>query len=102
MWKETAVNHKLNENLNPIMKVRSLCALGLDVDQTVKGFDAQMALVDSSLRPQGKTKFCLLAFMDVQKVPAARFAHLAKYWSRPGLSYEHSPYNDGIFDLPGF
>ena len=102
MWRETVVNAKINETLNPIAMVRSLCALGLDVEATVKGFEAQMTVVDPALRPQGRSKQRLASFMDPSKLPATHFSHLSDYWSRPGLSYESCAYNDGIFDLPGF
>ena len=63
-WKDTVVQHKLNERLTPIMQASSLIGQSISVDEIVATFDKQMQIVDPSLRPQGKTKLRLKNFLD--------------------------------------
>ena len=69
MWKETAINHKLNQKLNPIMQVKSIINLGVDPAAAVKNFDKQMSVVDPTLRPQGKAKARLVHFVATETRP---------------------------------
>jgi hypothetical protein len=84
------------------MQVSSLIGTSISIDEIIVSFDKQMTIIDPKLRPQGRTKQRLKSFMDGGRLPSTHYAHLKLYWAQAGISYDHSAYIDGHFDVAGF
>ena len=104
MWKETMINAKVNQRLNPIMMAKSLTALsvkddGKAIENIVKAYDAQVGM-NQSLKLSKQAGSRIKCFMNRNKLPLPTWTFLEAAWSR--TSYEASAYYDKMFDLPAF
>ena len=105
MWKETMINARVHQRLNPIMMAKSLSALavkddGRNIEQIVKQYDMQMGMRDQNMKLSKHATVRIKCFMNRSKLPLQAWTFLELAWSK--TRYEESAFFDKMFDVPAF
>jgi hypothetical protein len=105
MWKETMINARVHQRLNPIMMAKSLSALavkddGKAIEQIVKQYDLQMGMRDQSMRLSKHAGVRIKCFMNRSKLPLPAWTFLESTWAK--TRYEDSAFFDKLFDVQQF
>ena len=79
-WKETTINSKLNQKLNPIMQVKSIISAHVDPDAAQAQFEKQISMIDPKLRPQGKSRQRIKHFNSKATWPHSTFCFMQSSW----------------------